>query len=66
VVLGQLRELLGRREADPRGPSSEELRLSGGGSWSNDDSNVRVSYRYAKVPGGRFSYYGFRLARSRL
>lgn len=41
-----------------------EMRVSRGGSWNNGPRNVRSAVRYAAVPDKRFSFFGFRVART--
>jgi serine/threonine-protein kinase len=48
---------------DPRGPTRGESRVLRGGSWFNNPSNVRVSYRFRwPYPSNRGGSNGFRCA----
>ena len=49
---------------DPRGPGTGEYRVLRGGSFCNDVSLARSSYRYNYIPTGRSFDLGLRLARS--
>jgi len=49
---------------DPKGPSSGSYRVLRGGSWIDLPIFVRCSFRYINVPDFRYSYSGFRLART--
>jgi formylglycine-generating enzyme required for sulfatase activity len=49
---------------DPVGPSSGSSRVFRGGCWLFYASHVRAAYRGNSMPGNRFSFLGFRLARS--
>jgi formylglycine-generating enzyme required for sulfatase activity len=52
---------------DPKGPSSELMRVLRGGSFKNYSDNVRISDRSRNDPGNRkYGYNGFRLCRERL
>ncbi len=48
---------------DPAGPAEGSGRVLRGGGWVNDGGHVRSAYRLAYVPGLRYGYCGFRLAR---
>ena len=50
---------------DPAGAASGSLRVYRGGSWSGNARNLRAANRDRSAPGDRFSYLGFRPARSR-
>ena len=45
---------------DPSGPASGQRRVLRGGSWHNDPSFARVSYRHSDDPGHWSSNIGFR------
>ncbi len=49
---------------EPKGPSSGERRCLRGGSWLNNLSNLRCSYREGALPGIRNSLVGFRVVRA--
>jgi len=49
---------------DPQGPSTGTLRVSRGGSWRSNASEVRNAYRYPVVPGTPSNSIGFRCVRS--
>ena len=49
---------------DPQGPPSGEHRVLRGGSWGYDARSSRSASRYDNIPGDRFSYLGFRVARA--
>ena len=49
---------------NPTGPSSGSYRVGRGGSWSRYPQYVRVAFRNDLAPDSRYSYIGFRLARS--
>lgn len=50
--------------SDPRGPGTGSSRVVRGGSWGSVPSDCRVANRVADTPDGRYSYLGFRLART--
>ena len=50
---------------DPKGAARGEYRVLRGGSFSNDVSVARSSFRYLVTPTFRYLYYGFRLARTK-
>jgi formylglycine-generating enzyme required for sulfatase activity len=50
----------GRPSADPPGPSGGRERVQRGGSWYNQASNERVSFRNGNSPGARNVNIGFR------
>ena len=49
-------------QTNPTGPSRGEFRVLRGGSWFNDDRDLRVSGRGGFTPDGRGSNFGLRLA----
>ena len=49
---------------DPSGPASGSYRGIRGGSWSSDASGLRSANRGNVAPSYRFSFVGFRLART--
>jgi serine/threonine-protein kinase len=49
--------------SNPTGPASGDGRVLRGGSWSDIDSNLRVSYRVRFTPDYRNYNYGFRCSR---
>jgi len=49
---------------NPTGPGTGSNRVIRGGSWSSVPRYCRVAYRSDYAPGFRFSYIGFRLART--
>ena len=49
---------------NPQGASSSSYRVMRGGSWYNSVYRCRVAFRYYNHPDGRYSKYGFRLART--
>ena len=49
---------------DPKGPNSGLSRVLRGGSWIDYAVNCRVPMRVSYPPGYRYSYSGFRLART--
>lgn len=51
-------------QESPRGPQSGSSRIIRGGSWNNDASYARISYRGNASPGYRSNDIGFRLVRS--
>ncbi len=46
---------------NPRGPSTGTKHSIRGGSWSNDESTLRVTRRAARNPGDRSDQIGFRI-----
>jgi formylglycine-generating enzyme required for sulfatase activity len=48
---------------DPRGPASGQARAVRGGSYGDDDGNLRLSNRSANLPRNRNLNIGFRCAR---
>jgi len=48
--------------SNPAGPSSGLHRVLRGGSWGNDNDNLRVAYRYNNDPARLSSNIGFRCA----
>ena len=51
----------GNPVVDPTGPSSGALRLFRGGSWINNDSELRSAKRFDYTPSTRYSNVGFRI-----
>jgi len=51
-------------ERNPAGPASGSYRVLRGGSWSNDEGNVRSALRCNYDPACRHNLIGFRCARS--
>jgi formylglycine-generating enzyme required for sulfatase activity len=49
---------------DPKGPSSGDKRSLRGGSWGDDEGNLRCTVRYHGNPDHRVSVIGFRVVRS--
>ena len=49
---------------DPRGPATGMYRVHRGGSWGNTARYARTACRRSERPVDRYSYVGFRLARS--
>ena len=49
-------------QTNPTGPSEGRYRVLRGGSWSDCDRRVRVSYRGGSTPDTRFFNFGLRLA----
>ena len=49
---------------DPKGPAKGEYRVLRGGSFGNDGSLARSSYRGNDAPSYRYSFVGFRLTRT--
>lgn len=47
---------------NPKGPDSGTMRVTRGGSWSNDASYARAAYRNGRAPDYRYFIIGFRLA----
>jgi formylglycine-generating enzyme required for sulfatase activity len=47
---------------NPRGPSGGQDRAFRGGSWLDESSHARVSYRDGFIPAAGFSFGGFRAA----
>jgi formylglycine-generating enzyme required for sulfatase activity len=47
---------------NPRGAESGDIRVTRGGSWSNDSSYARAAYRNGRQPDYRYFIIGFRLA----
>ncbi len=45
---------------NPTGPASGTYRVIRGGSWMNNEWNLRASFRARNYPGHSYSYYGFR------
>ncbi len=52
-------------QTNPQGPTSGSSRVCRGGSWGYYPQVCRVANRYDFAPGFRFSYLGFRLARTK-
>jgi formylglycine-generating enzyme required for sulfatase activity len=58
------RAYAGQEEKDPVGSLEKKVgRVVRGGSWLYDARDVRAAFRYADVPGSRYSLLGFRCAR---
>ncbi len=51
-------------QTDPTGPTKGTRRVLRGGSWIHDLRIARSAYRIGSLPGGRYSFVGFRLART--
>jgi sulfatase modifying factor 1 len=51
----------GNPVVDPTGPASGSLRLFRGGSWINNDSDLRSAKRFDYTPSTRYSNVGFRV-----
>ena len=51
-------------ETDPQGPSRGHHRVHRGGGWNSNAEVCRSACRGTSKPGSRFSWVGFRLARS--
>jgi len=49
----------------PKGPAKGEYRVLRGGSFFNNDSRARSSFRICSSPTFRFNFSGFRLARTK-
>jgi len=49
-------------DRDPAGPPFGLARMIRGGSWLDDASNLRASYRVRDVPGYHDALVGFRCA----
>ena len=49
---------------DPVGPGGGSSRVDRGGSWGHSPGYCRSAYRFYDDPSDRFSYLGFRVARS--
>ena len=47
---------------DPRGPNTGECRVGRGGSWTDEEKDLRITYRNLWVPQIKLSVLGFRLA----
>jgi len=50
-------------ESNPKGPASGDSRVIRGGSYSNNEANVRAAYRGSFAPDVPYSWVGFRCAR---
>jgi hypothetical protein len=50
---------------EPQGPQSGLARVLRGGCWYDGARYLRSAYRGGYVPGGRFSFLGFRLVRTK-
>lgn len=46
---------------DPAGPQSGDSRVLRGGSWSNSDGTIRISFRLSNPPDYKDSFCGFRV-----
>jgi len=53
-----------RRQENPTGPSSGEVRVVRGGSWNKRTFNLRAAFRGWYPPLDSDDYIGFRCARS--
>jgi len=55
----------GTADVDPRGPDTGDERALRGGSWWNEDVNMRCAFRYFYLPAGDPVYgsIGFRCVR---
>ena len=51
----------GNPVVDPTGPASGSLRVTRGGSWFFDGTNLRSAKRYHYTPGYRNNNLGFRV-----
>jgi formylglycine-generating enzyme required for sulfatase activity len=51
-------------QTDPTGPEKGTRRVLRGGSWVHDLRMARSAYRFGSLPHGRYSFVGFRLART--
>ena len=49
---------------DPTGPGSGDVGVLRGGSWYDGPSNSRSAFRFRSAPDFRFSFTGFRVART--
>ena len=49
-------------QVNPKGPTSSKYRVIRGGSWRNQDSSCRVTYRFYNLPYYKDCSVGFRLA----
>jgi formylglycine-generating enzyme required for sulfatase activity len=52
-------------QTDPPGPGTGLRRVLRGGSWNYELRTTRSAYRFGSLPHGRYSFVGFRLARTR-
>jgi formylglycine-generating enzyme required for sulfatase activity len=52
-------------QTDPTGPATGLRRVLRSGSWNYDLRTTRSAYRFGSLPHGRYSFVGFRLARTR-
>jgi serine/threonine-protein kinase len=50
-------------ENNPKGPASGDYRVIRGGSWFNNEADVRAALRNWRPPDDSFNYVGFRCAR---
>ena len=51
-------------QTNPTGPGSGSYRVLRGGSWGDDSSGCRASFRGSGTPGSRSLTFGFRVART--
>jgi formylglycine-generating enzyme required for sulfatase activity len=56
----------GSPTGDPKGPSSGQVRVLRGGSWSNYSGHARVSHRGKNSPDDGYDDIGFRVCREKL
>jgi len=52
-------------QTDPPGPETGLRRVLRSGSWNYNLRTTRSAYRFGSLPQGRYSFVGFRLARTR-
>ena len=51
--------------SNPHGPATGDKRVMRGGSWNNNDADVRTTIRYRAAASVSYDYLGFRCARSK-
>lgn len=56
--------LPGSPQTDPPGPQTGIRRVLRGGSWNYELRSSRSAYRFGSLPHGRYSFVGFRIART--